>query len=211
MAHHICIADGCTRSTRGNRKHCHAHAQRIATKGDALTDIPIRKIRPAGLPVEATFRYFVSDNPMPESGCWIWPGRVNDAGYGVFECGGRKNRTRHRAHVVSYEIHIGKVIPGLVVRHECDNPPCVRPDHLLLGTQLENIQDTVSRNRQSKGLHHGDKYRGERHPRAKLTDADVLTIRKMANQISRTEIASHFNVSVSTIARVVQHRAWTHV
>lgn len=81
--------------------------------------------------------------PEPNSGCWIWLGATNHAGYGTFYDG----RKFVRAHKFSYETFVGAVPDGFILRHRCDLPPCVNPDHLLTGTQLDNIHDAIERGR----------------------------------------------------------------
>ena len=75
--------------------------------------------------------------PEPNTGCWLWLFGVNEHGYGRMHFNG-KNRHAHR---VCYEIENGPIPPGMVVMHKCDVPCCVNPDHLSVGTQLENIED----------------------------------------------------------------------
>ncbi len=74
--------------------------------------------------------------------CWLWRGSVNPQGYGTFSFGG-KSRGAHR---VSYLLSKGEIGDGLCVCHTCDNPPCVNPDHLWLGTQADNMRDMGSKN-----------------------------------------------------------------
>ena len=80
--------------------------------------------------------------------CWTWAGYVDKAGYGVFRYK-NKNMAAHRA---SYLINNGEIGEGLVIRHTCDNPQCVRPSHLIPGTQLENMLDKVERDRAGRGV-----------------------------------------------------------
>lgn len=81
--------------------------------------------------------------------CWLWLGGVlaNTMGYGQIGIGGRRDRKTLLAHRVSYELFIGPIPSGLQVLHECDNPPCVRPRHLFLGTQLDNMKDMMNKGR----------------------------------------------------------------
>lgn len=79
-------------------------------------------------------------------GCWEWTGSRNAAGYGKLS-EGAAGSPRLRAHRVSWELANGPVPAGLWVLHRCDNPPCVRPDHLWLGTRLDNMQDCARKGR----------------------------------------------------------------
>lgn len=78
-----------------------------------------------------------------ESGCWEWAGFRHKQGYGRLRVLGKLTL----AHVLAYKIWRGDVPDGMKVRHTCDNPPCINPEHLLLGTQADNVQDMVSRGR----------------------------------------------------------------
>ncbi len=78
--------------------------------------------------------------------CWLWTASVNDKGYGQLFVGVGKSPLR--AHRVSWELHRGLIPIGLLVLHHCDNPPCVRPDHLFLGTYKDSTQDMISKGRQ---------------------------------------------------------------
>ncbi len=79
----------------------------------------------------------------PHSGCWLWQGSLTSDGYGRFWL-----IDRHvRAHRASYELRYGPIPEGMVVRHKCDVPQCVNPDHLELGTQADNNRDIVTRGR----------------------------------------------------------------
>lgn len=81
--------------------------------------------------------------------CWTWTGGRINGGYGCFSVDGETNVAAHR---FSYQLHNGEIPAGLVVCHRCDNPPCVRPDHLFLGTQLDNVRDMFSKGRSVSGM-----------------------------------------------------------
>lgn len=91
--------------------------------------------------------------PEPNSGCWLWLANTGGKGrYGKLTC----NRRQRQAHAASWEAHNGRPVPdGLVVRHRCDVSLCVNPNHLLIGTQADNINDRDSRGRTARGDRHG--------------------------------------------------------
>jgi len=90
--------------------------------------------------------------PEPNSGCWLWCGEVNPKGYGrvTLVLNGRTGRGAARrlmAHRLSYEQHKGPIPAGLLVLHRCDNPPCVNPGHLFVGTARDNLHDMIRKGR----------------------------------------------------------------
>lgn len=136
--------------------------------------------------------------------CWEWTGyrRQDEYGhdYGLIQVP-RARGQYLRAHVFSWELHFGAVPEGMFVLHACDNPPCVRPDHLFLGDHQANMEDMAAKGRASWG---------ERSSWAKLTEAKVLLARTLHDQgISFTEIGRRLNVSGSTISRAVRGKTWT--
>lgn len=128
-----------------------------------------------------------------DSGCWQWTAHADKNGYGVLP-GDKKNI---RAHRLSYEIHVGQIPKELFVCHRCDNPGCVNPDHLFLGTAKDNNQDSLK-----KGRH----YVGEKNGRAKLTWEKVKNIRQ--SNKSKKELAIIYEVSVQTIKAVKNNKVW---
>jgi hypothetical protein len=133
-------------------------------------------------------------------GCWNWTSCLNKKGYGNFSV----NSRMRRAHRVSYEMHCEPIPPGMLVLHHCDNPRCIRPDHLFLGTNADNMADKVAKGREA---HVG--VQGVSHPRAKLTEAQVLAIRSMRGP--ETRIAEKFGISVRSINDIRNRISWRHI
>lgn len=139
--------------------------------------------------------------------CWLWTAcRLPPPwDYGQM---GRSDRAGGliRAHVASWIIHNGEIPPGLLVLHKCDNPPCVRPDHLFLGTHADNIADMIA-----KGRYGGPRQlpRGASHHNAKLTEVAVHVIR--SSLMSNTWLAERFGVSDDTVRLVKRRKIWTHI
>ena len=134
-------------------------------------------------------------------GCWEWTGSKDRKGYGRIKPTLVKGNLK--AHRVSYELHIGPIPSGMSVLHACDNPKCVHPDHLFLGTNNDNVQDMINK---------GRSLRGERNPMARLTTADIKDIRESASRgESFRSIAARLNVSSTSVYCVAKGRTWTHV
>lgn len=134
--------------------------------------------------------------------CWVWTGGRHRSGHGIIgsEESARKVLLAHR---YSYEMAYGPIPEGMVVMHRCDNAPCVNPDHLEAGTRAQNNRDAVDR----LGVN-----RGERHPRAKLDDEAIRTIRSLrAAGVSNAELASRFGVQKPAISRIATGHSWRHV
>lgn len=109
------------------------------------------------------------------------------------------------AHRLSWLIHFGEIPPEMHVCHRCDNPPCVNPRHLFLGTNLDNRRDSIAKGRFRVG-------RGERHRSAKLTEAQVREIRQRRELGDRQEaLAAEFGVSGCAISNIHRRKTWAHV
>lgn len=93
-------------------------------------------------------RFFEKIERKP-NGCWEWLGARKPTGYGVFS---RTDRSAVRAHRWAYEEFVGPIPAGMSVCHRCDNPPCVNPDHLWLGTQADNVHDMIKKGRGGWGV-----------------------------------------------------------
>lgn len=138
-------------------------------------------------------------------GCWLWRGALFSNGYGqVSRTGGGIG-----AHRVSWFLAYGPIPDGLFVCHRCDNPPCVNPDHLFLGTAKDNRLDMMSKGKTTRP---SQPVRGEMHFWAKLTEDDVRSIRDLA-AIGQTQraIAGQFHIAPSRVCDIVNRRSWAHV
>ncbi len=131
--------------------------------------------------------------------CWHWTKAKNDKGYGH---GSYLNRVVY-AHRAMFEVFKGAIPDKSVIRHSCDNPPCCNPDHLELGTQVENAADMDHRGRRRTV------YRtGSQHIRAKLTDVQVAEIRCLQGVIGSPTVAKKYGVSKTSILRIWNGRSW---
>lgn len=137
--------------------------------------------------------------------CWFWTGFKNKNGYGYFSIPtGVQGGISAKAHRVSFELFKGPIPKGLYVCHKCDNPSCVNPDHLFVGTNQENIQDSINKNR-----HKVPSLAGENHGRAILKAADIEKIRALAETgLSQREMGIKFNISRSHIGAIINKKYW---
>lgn len=150
-------------------------------------------------------RFATKYEPEPMSGCWLWTGAVRGPKghqYGHIRLGGI-DQPITAAHRVSWELANGRrPCTDEVVMHKCDNPLCVNPDHLALGTLSDNTRDSVTKGRFNRPS-------GERHVNAKLTDVSVRDIRTRRH--SAKYYASKYGVNEITVYNVMSGVAWKHV
>lgn len=138
--------------------------------------------------------------PVDPHACWRWKAYRNPAGYGQLNRGLRGEGLA-LAHRLSWELHYGPVPDGLLVLHHCDNPPCVNPSHLFLGTYKDNAQDAAQKGRMHPGALTGG---------AKLT-ADIVRIIRAHRGVSQRTLAVLYGVDQSTISQIISRRRWQHV
>lgn len=131
------------------------------------------------------------------SGCWHFTGPLNSHGYGAVGFHGKVIG----AHRLSYILTRGEIPNGLLVCHKCDNPKCVNPDHLFIGTYKDNAQDMIKKGRRGAGHIHG-----ENHWNARLNNKQVSFIRQ--SSLSAKNLAIAFGVSLSVIYTVRSHKTY---
>lgn len=160
------------------------------------------------IPKSPVYRFnnsFVKDEI---TGCWNWLGKTRS---GKCKLYGRikVNKKSMPAHRFSWELHNEKKVPdGMIVMHKCDNPECVNPDHLCIGTTQDNSDDKVRKNRQAKGLSFVNRKaaNGSRHGLAKLTENQAKEIFNDTN--SQRKIAERYGVSQTVIHNIKSMKTW---
>jgi len=140
--------------------------------------------------------YFIK---CDDNDCWQWKNKPDKNGYGIFVI----SKKNYRAHRVSYKLAYDVDPKDYLVCHRCDNPGCVNPKHLFLGTNKDNVQDMRSKKRHSYG---------EKSKRSTLTEKDILKMRKMARDgIPYNQIAKKLNIGISLTSHAVKGRCWAHL
>ena len=154
--------------------------------------------------------------------CWLWTGVPTRKGYGEMRIGGRVGRSV-RAHRLAWQLTNGPIPDGLHVLHTCDNPPCVNPAHLWVGTNQDNVDDRERKGRNTHVFLTGALSlsrsrpevmpRGEQHGMHKLTAPDVLEIRRRypLGRVTRPRLATEYGVGETAIANVLNGKTWRHL
>lgn len=194
-----CTIEDCTNQVgkHGARGYCSLHYKRFRKHGDATT---ITRV-PRGSDTEGCLRF--AGWRVTSTGCWEFNGRQDPDGYGVIT----KNSAPYRAHRASYELWVGPIPEGHVIRHTCDHRRCIKPDHLLTGLPKDNTRDAQERQRLANG---------ERHGMHKLTDDDVDCIRmEYANGgTNQRALARKYGCSQAQVNNIIlrrQRRDETHL
>lgn len=183
----LCVAPNCKKNNHNRGKYCGMHAARLYRNGS----LDLNKISDK----ERFLSKIIKNND-----CWIWQGHLHH-GYGRFsiKC---KSYIASRA---AYILFKGKIPDKLYVCHSCDNPACVNPEHLWLGTDKDNAQDSVI-----KGRNYYKK--GENHPKAILKNEQVIIIKnKLKNKETITKISKEMNIAFETVKSIKKGKIWKHI
>ncbi len=200
-----CIVEGCVRKNFG-LGYCSAHYQRFRRWGDPQ----------AGRAETFEERFWQKVERRGSDDCWLWQAAKNQDGYGLVRYPGFVHMVG--AHRASWMLHNRDVPNGLEVLHRCDNPPCVNPAHLWLGTQAENNRDAAQKGRTSQGENHwmrnhgGRAFGGKHRGRTKLTVENVAEIleRRACGEFA-TDIAPKYGITPSTIYAIEKGKTWRHL
>jgi hypothetical protein len=196
-----CQGKGCRKKSVA-KGLCATHYRRFRLYGSPEI---VKQNQVHGLSLEDRFWHYVAKS----KGCWLWTGTCDKNGYGRLMI----DANPLLAHRLSWNIHYGDIPPtdsrykkgeSKHVLHHCDNPTCVNPEHLYLGTPQDNTNDMWNRGRAKPGH-----LVGEKHGMAKLTEAQVREIRQ-GNETYRV-LAKRFGVSATTIADVRHRHIWKHI
>ena len=201
-----CSIEGCSLRMKGHG-YCSKHLQRYRTHGDPLGGAAFRgstsdsEYRPKGLTLRESFGWFMPDGPPKAGVQWLWTGPKDGNGYGLFV----HNGERHYAHRAAYELFVGEIPDGLIIRHKNDIPLDVNPHNLETGTLAENRQDCVDRGR-TVGP------RGEQQWTSKLTRAQVdeIITRYRPGGPTQQQLADEFGVQQATISKIVNGLRWSY-
>jgi hypothetical protein len=133
--------------------------------------------------------------PEPNTGCWLWLGGVTGSGYGA--------ASGKLAHRMAFEAFWGSIPKGLVVRHRCDQPVCVNPEHLVVGTHADNMRDKTARGRAAGAG------KGSAHWKSALTDAQVMAI--LADTRPQRTIAADYGIRQQAVSKIKRGQTWRHL
>ena len=139
--------------------------------------------------------------------CWEWKAYKNKSGYGVMRYGSKRGNNA-LAHRISYLLNMGEIPSGLFVMHTCDNPPCVNPSHLRLGTNQDNVDDMVN-----KGRHYAKYLKGQSNLSRAIITANIARNVKidLTNNIKAKEIADKYAISKHIVWDIKREKTWKHI
>ena len=191
------------------------NAESVAVQPEKVKKRPNRPIPP--LSEQDVVRFHSKYPVIWPGGCWEWQAAADNEGRGTFIA----SKSSYVASRIAYFIFYGKDPGELQVQHTCNNPSCVCPLHLILGTQLSNMQYMKSCGRENKarGIRSGRHTkpertaRGERHSSSKLTDDQVVEMRRLffVEKMKQKEIASKFGVCRDSVRKIMIRKAWAHI
>lgn len=194
-----CMLVECNREEHGRKGYCKMHYRRVMTTGDPYK---VRKVH-RDTPVLERFNLigWTEVEGRLDTPCWEWNGNCSSDknGYGSLGVKG----VSHRIHRLSYELFVGEIPPGQLIRHKCDNPPCMNPEHLEPGTVRQNAIDMLERGRHKPP-------RGETNGTSKLSEGDVKVIWSLKGT-PVSDVAAKFDISTSTIYSIWNGRRWNYL
>lgn len=152
-------------------------------------------------------KFWAYVNKNSPNGCWEWIG-MKERGYGRFDI----KRKHFKAHRVSWELLKGSIPNGLCVLHGCDNPSCVNPEHLFLGTKGDNNRDRAKKGRSAKHHRIDRRHRGEEGSGHKLSNQDVIEIRALyLSGTKQTDIARQWGICQATVSQIIRRATWKNI
>ncbi len=197
----ICLAEGCDRvvTKHGGFGYCSKHYQRFKKHGDP-NRADWKKLEGENFEEKLKLNSIEDEN-----GCWIWQGAQNKSGYGSVNIGGGKTAQAHR---LAFKLWCGELPDEFFVCHHCDQPLCVNPNHLFLGTNQDNIDDKMYKGRAYTGVH-----KGVLNAMSKLTNEQVKWIKYLCLKKgeSQANVARLYEINKQTVNDIVNNKKWTHI
>lgn len=193
MSKSICAVSGC-KKPKWAKGLCEMHLWRMRVHNSVETPLKSQSSK---------VRFFANISPFTnEKGCLLWIGCKQSDGYGVFRVNGKKMK----AHRFSYLYWVGSISAGLLICHHCDNPACVNPNHLFIGSVRDNLMDCINKGRNNP-------MKGERHGMAKLTTQQVFEIRRLyaIGGITQQQLAIKFEITQGHIGAIILGKSWKHL
>ena len=148
-------------------------------------------------------RFWAKVDKRGPDDCWEWEGCRINGGYGMIRRDSDPKGPRVVAHRLAWELTNGPIPKALLVCHRCDNRPCVNPSHLFLGTQADNIQDSIAKGR----------FNGHLHGRRKLSEGEVFEIRRRYTGSfgEQAKLATEYRVGRSAICSILSGKSWAYL